>query len=84
MVRTDDGLAEDGASALHLTAIQREEQLESPSFETRRSRGAPQGEDLFRRGVHHHLLLRSDAQHPVSKDATEEPEATPSGSAGAR
>ena len=47
LVRTDDGPAEDGARALHLTAIQTEEQLESPSFETRRLRGAPQDEGLF-------------------------------------
>jgi hypothetical protein len=39
---------------------------------------------LFHWGVCCRLILRSDAQHRVSKDATEEPEATPSGSAGAR
>ncbi len=82
LVRTDDGLAEDGARALHLTAIHTEQQLESPSFETRRSRGAPQDEDVFFWGVCCRLVLRS--REAASKDATEEPEATPSGSAGAR
>ena len=82
LVRPDDGLAEDGARAFHLTAIQTESQLKS--FETRRLHGAPQDEGLFRSGVHDHLVLRSDAKHRVSKDATERSEAPPVGSAAAR
>src|SRR6202035_1935754 len=76
LVRTDDGLTEDGARAEHLTAIQTEEQLQSPSFETRRSRGAPQDEDLFHWGVRRGFDLRR--RRAASKDPTEEPEATPS------
>jgi hypothetical protein len=62
VVRTDDGLAEDGARTLFLTTIQTEQQLKS--FETRPLCGAAQDEGLF----HHPLVLRS--REAASKDAT--------------
>ena len=84
LVWTDDEPAEDSARALDLTAISTERELEPPSFETRRSRGAAQDEDLFFWADCRRLVLRSDAQHRVSKDAIQEPAPPPSASARAR
>ena len=58
-------------------------ELESPSFETRRSRGAPQDEDLLP-GRLPPPRPEGAATQRVSKDAIQEPAPPPSASAAAR